>query len=83
MKIAIVTGIGGGIGYATAVALAKKGYRVVGIVEGEDGTWLHFDYVPGEPDVRGGSAAVIGRLCVIGSKLNLPALSELFGVELA
>ena len=45
--------------------------------------WVHFDYVPGEPDVRRGSAAVIGRLCVIGSKLNIPALSELFGVELA
>ena len=44
---------------------------------------MHFDYVPGEPDVREGGAAVIGRLCVIGSKLNIPALSELFGVELA
>ena len=58
--------------------------RAKGIVAADDGgEWIHFDYVPGEPDVRGGSAAVIGRLCVIGSKLNLPALSELFGVELA
>lgn len=53
--------------------------RAKGIVEGE-GAWLHFDYVPGEPDVREGSAAVIGRLCVIGSKLNEPALKELFGI---
>ena len=58
--------------------------RAKGIVKcGECGAWLHFDYVPGEPDVRVGSAGVIGRLCVIGSKLNVPALSELFGVTLA
>ena len=58
--------------------------RAKGIVAATDGaSWIHFDYVPGEPDVREGGAAVIGRLCVIGSKLNIPALSELFGVELA
>ncbi|MBE6652774.1 MAG: GTP-binding protein [Ruminococcaceae bacterium] len=58
--------------------------RAKGIVPSSDGAeWIHFDYVPGEPDVRTGAAAVIGRLCVIGSKLNIPALSELFGVELA
>ena len=58
--------------------------RAKGIVAATDGaSWIHFDYVPGEPDVRTGSAAVIGRLCVIGSKLNIPALSELFGVKLA
>ena len=58
--------------------------RAKGIVAATEGTeWIHFDYVPGEPDVRCGAPAVIGRLCVIGSKLNLPALSELFGVELA
>lgn len=58
--------------------------RAKGIVAAIDGgNWIHFDYVPGEPDVREGGAAVIGRLCVIGSKLNIPALSELFGVELA
>ena len=58
--------------------------RAKGIVASADGgSWIHFDYVPGEPDVREGGAAVIGRLCVIGSKLNIPALSELFGVELA
>ena len=58
--------------------------RAKGIVAATDGgEWIHFDYVPGEPDVRSGSAAIIGRLCIIGSKLNIPALSELFGVELA
>ena len=52
--------------------------RAKGIVEGTDGRWIHFDYVPGECDVRYGSAGIIGRLCVIGSNLNEPALSELF-----
>ena len=61
------------------VVLRAKG--IVASVSG--GSWIHFDYVPGEPDVREGGAAVIGRLCVIGSNLNIPALSELFGVELA
>ena len=57
--------------------------RAKGIVESEGSAeWIHFDYVPGEPDVRMGSAALIGRLCVIGSKLNMAALGELFGVEL-
>ena len=56
--------------------------RAKGIVAGEDGKWIHFDYVPGEPDVREGGAAIIGRLCVIGAGLDIPALSELFGVEL-
>lgn len=53
--------------------------RAKGIVESTDGTWIHFDYVPGEPDVRTGSAATTGRLCVIGSKINENAVSELFG----
>ena len=56
--------------------------RAKGIVECTCGKWLHFDYVPGESDVRQGSAAVIGRLCIIGSKLNRHALEELFGIEL-
>ena len=57
--------------------------RAKGIVAATDGgSWIHFDYVPGEPDVRAGSPAVIGRLCIIGANLNIPALSELFGVEL-
>ena len=55
--------------------------RAKGIVEGADGAWIHFDYVPGEPDVRTGSADVIGRLCVIGSGLNSEAIARLFGVN--
>ena len=55
--------------------------RAKGIVEGDDGSWIHFDYIPGEPDVRSGGAAVIGRLCVIGSGLNKAAISEAIGVE--
>ena len=54
--------------------------RAKGIVEDANGSWLHFDHVPGEIDVRSGTAAVTGRLCVIGSKLNEKALAELFGV---
>ena len=56
--------------------------RAKGIVAGKDGNWIHFDYIPGEPNVRVGSAGIIGRLCVIGSKLDVNALSTLFGVEL-
>ena len=56
--------------------------RAKGIVEGTDGAWIHFDYIPGEGDVRTGSAGIIGRLCVIGAHINKPALAELFGVEL-
>lgn len=54
--------------------------RAKGIVEAEDGSWIHFDYVPGEPDVRSGAADVTGRLCVIGSKLCESAVLELFGL---
>lgn len=54
--------------------------RAKGIVTGTDGTWVHFDYVPEEHDVRIGSASVIGKLCVIGSKLNEQAIATLFGV---
>ena len=67
-------------------ALTNEKYGLVlrakGIVECKCGKWLHFDYVPGEGDVREGSAAIIGRLCVIGSKLDRHALEELFGTEL-
>jgi len=52
--------------------------RAKGIVAGTDGHWIHFDYVPGEPDVRLGSADITGRLCIIGSKINEQALTELF-----
>ncbi|MGM9553700.1 MAG: CobW family GTP-binding protein [Faecousia sp.] len=54
--------------------------RAKGIVQATDGTWLHFDHVPGEMDVRSGTAEVTGRLCVIGSKLNEAAVAALFGV---
>ncbi len=54
--------------------------RAKGIVECKCGKWLHFDYVPGEPDVREGSPDAIGKLCVIGSKINEAAICELFGV---
>ena len=55
--------------------------RAKGIVKCECGKWLHFDYVPGEVDVRVGSAGVIGKICVIGAKINENALFELFGVN--
>lgn len=54
--------------------------RAKGIVEGQDGKWLHFDYVPGDSDVREGCAEYTGRLCVIGSKIDGEELKELFGV---
>ena len=57
--------------------------RAKGIVDAGDGTWLHFDFVPGEQEVRRGPAAVTGRLCVIGSELKEDALAQLFGVETA
>ena len=54
--------------------------RAKGIVAGAEGSWLHFDYVPGEVSVREGGADVIGRLCVIGAQLDEHALCELFGI---
>lgn len=54
--------------------------RAKGIVEGQDGQWIHFDYVPGEPDVRFGNAEVMGRLCIIGSKMNKDAVRQLFEI---
>ena len=59
------------------IILRAKGY--VANAEGE--TWINFDYVPGEPDIRDGGAMVTGRICVIGSKLNEEAVAKLFGVE--
>ena len=55
--------------------------RAKGIVESCDGKWIHFDYVPGEIDVRFGSASTIGRICVIGSKIKEKELEGLFGVN--
>ena len=54
--------------------------RAKGIVEAADGNWIHFDYVPGEADVRLGSASVIGRLCVIGAGIDKEKIKALFGV---
>ena len=54
--------------------------RAKGIVAAEDGTWIHFDYVPGEINVRTGSAAVTGKLCVIGAHLDQADIAKLFGV---
>ena len=54
--------------------------RAKGMVECTCGKWIYFDYVPGEPDVREGLPATIGKLCVIGSKINEEAIAKLFGV---
>ena len=54
--------------------------RAKGIVACADGGWIHFDFVPEEQDVRMGSAGVIGKLCVIGSKLDETAIAGIFGV---
>ncbi len=54
--------------------------RAKGIVPAYDGDWIHFDYVPGEADVRRGSAGVTGRLCVIGAGICEESLRGRFGV---
>ena len=54
--------------------------RAKGIVPDENGKWIHFDLVPGEDEVRYGSAEYTGRICVIGSKVNEDKLAELFGL---
>ncbi len=52
--------------------------RTKGMVPAEDGTWIEFDYVPGEADVRTGTADVTGKFCVIGADLNEDNLEKLF-----
>lgn len=54
--------------------------RAKGIVAGAEGDWIYFDYVPGEIDIRRGSPAVTGRLCVIGAHIKENALKELFNL---
>ena len=54
--------------------------RAKGILPLTDGRWLHFDYVPGEYEVREGGADYTGRLCVIGCKINQDAIKALFGI---
>lgn len=66
------------------LALSDERYgtvlRAKGIVAADDGKWIHFDYVPGEPEVREGTPSYTGRLCVIGSKIDEQKLALLFGV---
>ena len=54
--------------------------RAKGIVECSCGKWLHFDYGPGEVDIRIGSAGIIGRICVIGAGIDKEKIKELFGI---
>ena len=54
--------------------------RAKGLVEGRDGKWIHFEYVPGEPEIQEGSAGIIGRLCVIGAEIREDELKKLFGL---
>ncbi|MBQ7603882.1 MAG: GTP-binding protein, partial [Clostridia bacterium] len=54
--------------------------RCKGVLPSVDGTWIHFDYVPGEKDVRTGPADVTGKLCVIGSNIDKKSLRELFNL---
>ena len=54
--------------------------RAKGILAAADGSWIHFDYVPGEINVRTGGADITGKLCVIGSKLDEQGIAALFGV---
>ena len=51
--------------------------RMKGIMPTTDGKWIHFDYTPGESEIREGGADYTGRLCVIGVKLNRDAIMEL------
>lgn len=52
--------------------------RAKGMVPAPDGSWIYFDYVPGEIDIRSGSADVTGKFCVIGAQLQEEHLRELF-----
>ena len=69
---------------AALQALDSRNYgfilRAKGVVAAEDGTWIHFDYVPEELNIRLGGAAVTGKLCVIGAELDEAGVAALFGV---
>ena len=52
--------------------------RAKGMVPAEDGTWIYYDYVPEESDVRTGKPQVTGKICVIGSELKEDELAKLF-----
>ena len=66
----------------TALDSGEYGHilRAKGIVNGENGAWVEFDYVPEEHDIRVGHPDYTGRLCVIGAELNEDKLAELFGL---
>lgn len=55
--------------------------RSKGIVEGVDGKWYQFDYVPGEPEIREGESEATGMVCVIGVNLKQDHIKELFGLN--
>ena len=55
--------------------------RSKGILQTEDGSWIQFDLVPGEYEIREGSADYTGRICVIGAELNEDKLAELFKLK--
>lgn len=55
--------------------------RAKGIVESGDKTWIHFDLVPGEYEIRRGDADYTGRICVIGAKLDTEKIQKLFGLS--
>lgn len=55
--------------------------RAKGMVPDKNGSWIYFDYVPGESNVREGKPDVTGKLCVIGSQLKEDALEALFAAK--
>ena len=55
--------------------------RAKGMVQSADGSWVYFDMVPGEIDVRAGEPEYTGRLCVIGAELREDAIAALFGLQ--
>ena len=54
--------------------------RMKGILQSKDGSWIHFDYTPGESEIRSGSADYTGRLCVIGCDLKEDEIKALLGM---
>lgn len=54
--------------------------RAKGILPCTEGGWIHFDYVPGEQNIRMGSADITGKLCVIGAQIPETEIAKLFGV---
>lgn len=55
--------------------------RAKGMLPAEDGTWIYFDMVPEETEIRQGTPEYTGRLCVIGSQMKEDKLAELFGLD--